>query len=87
MESEREEEVVNKRRSSILEILHGYVDDVLINSSESKDGPQFLDNGLFSPYTGGLGSFTLGKRPIWVFQRAAHYSRLRKHNSDSNYFY
>ena len=37
------------------------------------------------PGTGGLGSFSLGKRPFWVSQRAAHYfSRLRKHISGSN---
>ena len=43
------EEVVNKRRRrSRLEILSGYVNDVLMSSSEiidvSMDGPQFLDH-------------------------------------------
>ena len=69
IEADNEEEVTTKRRSSNLEnVLNVKVNDVLDLSSESmavpEESPNFQDSGWFSPCTGGLGSFTLGKRPL-----------------------
>ena len=87
MESDEGEETATNRRSSRIQSLNVNFNYVLARSIEcidvTKEGQSFLDNGLFLPCTGGMGSFTLGKRPLW-FSNGHHIILGREGTLDSN---